>query len=379
MPSNILLVIPWAFDKTGGVNVVVQNIASNLNNRTPRKVSILENNWSLRRGALKKEKGCELISYPLRERLSPKSFLELFKLPVILFDLLMLALIILKRGIGVVNFHYASSYVSYFLILRKYGFVKQLVLSLHGTDLKFIEGLSKKQRRELFAYVDNICLCSQFLKSEFLKLCPEYESLSIVIENGIDPNFLVVPRRQEPKPSHYILGVGSFAPVKGFDILIEAYSKLALEKSTQIDLVLIGKSTSYLNELKARCVDLGISSRVHFLEDLPHSKVADYYQNAELYVSSSRFESFGLTFLEAGLFSLPVIATRTGGALEVLENNESSILVAIDSYDEILNAMKLLLKDRKLMKSLGENLNKKISERFSWHKASLNYDQLYRR
>ena len=379
MSSNILLVIPWTFEKTGGVNVVVQNIATNLNKWTLRKVFVLENNWALKRGTLKTQKGCELISYPLRNRLSPKSFLEFFKLPVIFFDLFMLTLILLKRGIRVVNFHYASSYVSYFLIMRKYGFVKQLVLSLHGTDLKFIEGLSKKQKSEFFACIDNICFCSQFLKSEFLKLCPEYERLSIVIENGIDPNFLAEPKRQVPKPSQYILGVGSFAPVKGFDILIEAYSKLVKDNSIQIDLVLIGKTTPYLNELKSMCVDLGISSRVHFLEDLPHSRLADYYQKAELYVSSSRFESFGRTFLEAGLLEVPVIATRTGGALEILEKNKSSIVVAIDSHEEILNAMKVLVKDRKLMKTLGENLNKKIAENFSWQKASLNYDQLYRR
>ena len=378
MTSNVLLVIPWAFNKTGGVNVVVQNLSDNLTKQTNRKVFVLENNWSLRRGTCKTEKGCKLISYPLREHVLPKKLLEFFKFPIILFDLLALTLMFWLRGIRVVNFHYASNYVRYFIILRKYGVVKQLVLSLHGTDLKFIEGLSKEQKSEFFASVDQICFCSKFLKSEFLKICPKYEKLSTVIENGVNQDFVVKPERQEIKPIKYILGVGAFAPVKGFDVLIDAYYLLVKGESTSIDLVLIGKSTSYLNQLKSRCNVLGITSRVHFLEDLPQSRLADYYRCAELYVSSSRFESFGLTFLEAGVFSLPVIATRTGGALEILENNVSSILVAIDSQEEMFNAMKLLLKDKSLMKSLGEKLNETTVERFSWQKTALRYDQLYR-
>lgn len=110
----------------------------------------------------------------------------------------------------------------------------------------------------------------------------------------------------------YILGVGRLAPLKRFDVLVDAWIKLACSYPS-IHLQILGGGDS--QPLQRAADAAGVGERIHFavVED-----VRAYLAAADVYVSTSATESFGLANLEALVAGLPCICTAVGGVPEVM-------------------------------------------------------------
>ena len=110
----------------------------------------------------------------------------------------------------------------------------------------------------------------------------------------------------------YVLGVGRLAYLKRFDVLVDAWVKLACSYPS-IHLQILGGGDS---QNLQRVADVaGVGNRIHFVvvED-----VKPYLSAADVYVSTSATESFGLANLEALVAGLPCICTAVGGVPEVM-------------------------------------------------------------
>ena len=68
-------------------------------------------------------------------------------------------------------------------------------------------------------------------------------------------------------------------------------------------------------------------------------KISEEYLDAAIVLNFSESESFSLTCLEAMFYGRPVIATRSGGPSEIIDHNESGILVDVKDVDAMANAM----------------------------------------
>lgn len=141
----------------------------------------------------------------------------------------------------------------------------------------------------------------------------------------------------------FILGsVGRMDPLKGFNVLIDAFSQAALPN---IKLVLVGDGPEYV-----KLSETYRNKNIIFAgwQDTPSA----FYKLFDLYICPSLSESFGLNMLEAMSFGLPVISTKTNGAMEFL-TPENAKLVSINSADEIKVAIVELYNDRRLMNRLA--------------------------
>lgn len=109
----------------------------------------------------------------------------------------------------------------------------------------------------------------------------------------------------------YIIAVGRFAPLKQFPAIIEACA--TLPSTTPWKLLFIGEGDA--GALQTLAKQLKIAENVSFSlsEDM-----GLYYSAADIYVSASLTESFGLANLEAVKMGLPAICTAVGGVPEVL-------------------------------------------------------------
>lgn len=110
----------------------------------------------------------------------------------------------------------------------------------------------------------------------------------------------------------YILGIGRLAPLKRFDLLVNAYIDLALIHP-QLHLQLLGGGDQVPFQQAADAA--GVGDRIHFLRV---DDVSPYLAAADIYVSTSATESFGLANLEALVAQLPCICTAVGGVPEVM-------------------------------------------------------------
>ncbi len=115
---------------------------------------------------------------------------------------------------------------------------------------------------------------------------------------------------------------------KGLEVLIEAFSAVAAER-VDLQLLLVGsgdgQSLSVEPELRRRVSELGLAARVLFAGR--RDRVEDWLRAADLFVFPSLYEALGISLVEAAACGLPAIGSRTGGIVDVIEDDSSGLLV----------------------------------------------------
>lgn len=153
------------------------------------------------------------------------------------------------------------------------------------------------------------------------------------------------------------------APWKGQHVLLEALTQLPRVHALLVGDPLFGEE-DYLQRLRARASALGLDDRVHFLgfrED-----VAALMSAVDIVVHTSiAAEPFGRVILEGMLAHRPVIATRGGGASEIVEPEVTGLLVEPGSAAALRSAIAELLADPPRRQGMGLAGRARAEERFS--------------
>src|SRR5690606_25781955 len=123
---------------------------------------------------------------------------------------------------------------------------------------------------------------------------------------------------------HVFITVGSLIPVKGHDIVIQAFSSIPDSKAAKLHILGEGAERG---RLQALIDDAGLSARVQlvgYTED-----VATWYASADTFVLGSYSEGFGNVIVEALEHGLQVVSTATPGAVEILGGGKYGTLVPV--------------------------------------------------
>jgi glycosyltransferase involved in cell wall biosynthesis len=193
-----------------------------------------------------------------------------------------------------------------------------------------------------------------------------------VIHNGIDPGSFGLLSDQEQADLRASLGLerhpivgsfGRFAPWKGQHVLIDALAALPGVHAMFVGTALFGED-AYADELRRRAEAMNLTDRVHFLgfrNDVPalmslatvvaHTSVAP--------------EPFGRVLVEGMLARRPVVASRAGGVLEVIEDGQSGILVPPADPTALASALAGLLNDKEEAARIAANGYKRARQHFS--------------
>jgi len=156
---------------------------------------------------------------------------------------------------------------------------------------------------------DHVVAVSEFTRG---KIQREYGVDATVIHNGFSS---VEPTGRDLKAEYGIDGtmlffVGRHTDQKGISHLLYAVSKLGRE-----DVTLVLGGTGHLTAQLERFAELlGIDDRVVFAGYVPQDELGDYYASADLFVSSSLSEPFGITIVEALSAGTRVVACESGAA-----------------------------------------------------------------
>ena len=197
----------------------------------------------------------------------------------------------------------------------------------------------------------------------------------IAVQNGIDINRLLAVdsnrvlllRERYPDNAEFVFCLGRLDLDKGHDVLLPAF-KLVREQRPQARL-LIGGDGPYRRQLEELCRSLGLSDSVEFLGNISDADLPVYYGICDLFVlpsrSRSRWEGFGLVFLEANYYGKPVVGGGEGGVREAIADGESGLVVNPDSVPDVAAAIVRLLQDEQLRESLGRQGNRRVLEYFN--------------
>ena len=187
---------------------------------------------------------------------------------------------------------------------------------------------------------------SNFIKKTILK---DFRSKTLVLHPGVDLS-IFKPKRKIRSPKKTVLFIGNSAnmyKLKGLEYLAAAVRKIP------------GTTLKVVGE-KVKSKERGLK----FLGRKNHAELAREIQNSDVVVlpSLDDAESFGTVLVEAMACKIPVIGTRTGGIVEVIEDKKDGLLVKPRDSRGLEIAIKQILSNPKLSKSLKENGYKKIQK-----------------
>ncbi len=170
------------------------------------------------------------------------------------------------------------------------------------------------------------------------------------------PNMLPKSAKYSEKHWHNpfrIGAIGRMVEKKGFAVLIKAMARLKDKLADTIPFELwIAGDGEEKPKLEKITKELGLENIVKFYGWVENP--SDFYAQIDVFCLPSLDEPFGIVLLEAMNAGLPIIATKTVGALEIITHNQTGILVEIGDAEAICTAIINLIEPRKEAQNMGK-------------------------
>ncbi len=196
----------------------------------------------------------------------------------------------------------------------------------------------------------------------------------IVIHPGTDP-LRFSPSPAPPLSPLTLLTVGRLVPRKGIDTVLEALPAL-LTEFTDLRYHITGDGPDRIR-LEQMARDLGVADRVKFLGNVPNKELPQVYRNAHIFVMPVReeqagasVEGFGIVYLEASASGLPVVAGRSGGAVEAVRDGETGYLVEPGNPTILAETLIGLLRAPEQRLGMGRAGRRWIEREMNWNRAA---------
>lgn len=183
-------------------------------------------------------------------------------------------------------------------------------------------------------------------------------------------------RSQGLADAPFILFMGRLNPIKGPDLLLEAFARVC-DKLPGHQLVFAGPDGGMLQALGARAGQPGLAGRVHFLGHVDGAAKAGAYRFAQLLVVPSRQEAMSIVALEAGICGTPVLLTDQCGFDEIAGIDRRLIVTA--SSEGLAAGLLALLEDAAALRETGQRIQAFVQARYAWPIIVNRYLDLYRR
>lgn len=173
--------------------------------------------------------------------------------------------------------------------------------------------------------------------------------------------------RNFSKNKKTLLYIGEISERRNTLFLLSVFRKVR-EKNNSVDLVLIGKGKEeYQDKCNKYIKQHGLSACIKQIISVDQSELAQHYLSADIFLFPTNYDIFGMVLLEAMYFGLPVISSKNGGAVTLIEESGKEGIV-IESYDEYEweNTIENLLYSEQKCKEISECAKRRISEKFTW-------------
>jgi alpha-1,3-mannosyltransferase len=282
------------------------------------------------------------------------------------------------RGYDLVHIHAIDFFVDYLSLSRLLHRIP-LVVSTHGGIFhtqwasRFKQMYFSTVTRMSLGGVKAVVCVSQQDREKFEQIVPPQRIR--LIENGANiDRFWKLKKRVEPG---LMLGISRLAENKRVHKVLEAMASLK-DRFPQMRLEWVGADFAGLvPSLERRAVELGLGRRVRFLGATSREGLFSLLERAQLFVSASAYEGFGLSTIEAMSAATVPVVTAVGAHPNVIEHGVSGFLTDADASGLTENIERALVMSPKETAAMGEAA-RAATRRFSWTEIAPQYEQLYR-
>lgn len=252
--------------------------------------------------------------------------------------------------------------------------IQALLLKALGVRLRVVFTSTAQRRktwltRWLMSQMDGL-LSTCTAAADYMPTPPDQ-----LIPHGIDA------RRYEPSrvreqlwqrlglPGRY--GIGIFGRVrhqKGVDLLVEAALDV-LPRHPDFTVVIVGEvtqdQTGFVDNLKNRLSESGLSDRVVFTGKLPFDRIPDYFRAMSIVTALSRNEGFGLTVLEAMSSGAAVIATQAGAWPDIIQDGVNGYLIPVADSSALADRLDTLMNEHDGRKKMADRGRQTVLEHYT--------------
>jgi len=229
------------------------------------------------------------------------------------------------------------------------------------------------RQRWVASSMKGIISVSSFTAREFCRLNKLDFSRILLLPNIIDPDWTEwlnpVSRKNPPPMVPTLISVARLDACdrmryKGIDTVIEALPSLVSEFQ-KLRYIVVGEGPDR-PRLENLADSLGLGNHVRFTGAVNEPELKEIYRQGSAFVLPSGGEGFGIVYLEAMAYGLPVIAARAGGAPEVVLDGQTGLLVPYGDPEGVAMAIRQILSDPALARRLGEAGRRRVKEKFTF-------------
>jgi glycosyltransferase involved in cell wall biosynthesis len=229
-------------------------------------------------------------------------------------------------------------------------------------DRKMVEKIENSKYRGLGWLIDFlerkvyensiiIPVISHHVKKYVLSIAPHVKDKVILHRNFVDTEIF---RPKKKNKNNTFVFVGRLEKAKGVEYLVEA-AKILSRQGYKFEIIICGDG-SERKSLECLVKKEGLLGVVKFKGYVKHSKLPDYLNSSVAMIVPLLG---GFTIIEGMSCGLPIIAADIEWSSEVIKNNINGFIVPPENPTALANAMKRLIKNKKLAKKMGQ-LNRKI-------------------
>ncbi|MBF0485683.1 MAG: lipopolysaccharide heptosyltransferase II [Candidatus Omnitrophica bacterium] len=200
-----------------------------------------------------------------------------------------------------------------------------------------------------------------------------------LVPRSVDLDKFCFRERQPGQSSFTVSMIGRITPLKGHGYFLKAMAKLLRQKPF-VRVRVIGDApankVAYKESLLLLAKRLGIADKIEFLgnrSDIPQL----LSETDALVLSTVTQEAFGRVLIEAQAVGVPVVATKVGGVVDVVEHEKTGLLVLPKDSDTIAAAVMRIMDDRKLTDAMVVEARGRVEERYTLEQMALKTIKVY--
>lgn len=258
------------------------------------------------------------------------------------------------------------------------------VTTLHGQVDVSRRGLAQRVKASALRYGSKaVVAVSNSLRDDLQPALRIPAKRFHVVYNGVEqlhsdlPDRTIQTGRQDEEQVFRLIAVGNIRPAKDYPNLLRAVHHL-VQRGVAVHLDIVGQpdGQGLFESLQALVQELGIPTHVKFHGFVANPRVL--LEQAQAFVLASSQEGFSLATIEAMLAGTPVVATRSGGPEEIIDDGETGLLVPVNDSTALAEAVERLAENPERTKQMVEAASQRARTRFSVPTMLDGYETLYR-
>lgn len=244
-------------------------------------------------------------------------------------------------------------------------------------------------RNQLLTKADAFVSLSEEMSQEFLDYGVDGSKIHL-IPNSVDEKIFHPVQSFEKRElrkklkmkleSKVITYAGRLLDTKGLPLLFEVWQKIK-NKHDNYQLLIVGGGSKDIHdcesELKQFVKSNSLDNSVMFTGNV--TSVHEYLQASDIFVFPTKNEAFGISLIEAMACGLPVIATPVGGIKDIVHNGQNGLIVDVDNFEQLYNAIEKLASNDSLSAYLGNAALRTVQAKYLRERVTKQYVQLFER